>query len=131
MFWELSIVELSHKNRNLHNLRDDNNFFSEPHEVDLQWNLQISDYSFVGAPPGCHSRQAAPMLKSISLTDHCLPSTIQTIHVPLLVKAVGFTVEEISTRNNKVYTLLWNRNVRDQFQFVGLGGLDHDQDQKI
>jgi glucosylceramidase len=28
------------------------------------------------------------------------------IHVPLLVKAVGFTIEEFSIRNNKVYTLL-------------------------
>jgi hypothetical protein len=35
-----------------------------------------------------------------------LPSTIQTIHVPLLAKAVGFTIEEFSTRNNKVSILL-------------------------
>jgi hypothetical protein len=28
-------------------------------------------------------------------------TTIQTIQVPLLVKAVGFTIEEFSTRNKK------------------------------
>jgi hypothetical protein len=46
------------------------------------------------------------MLKSISIIDHCLASTIQTIHVPLLEKAVGFTIEEFSRRNIKVYTLI-------------------------
>jgi hypothetical protein len=40
------------------------------------------------------------------LIDHCLPSTIETIHVSLLAKAVRFTIEEFSTRNKKVYTLL-------------------------
>jgi hypothetical protein len=46
------------------------------------------------------------MLKSLFLIDHCLLSAIQTIHVPLLAKAAGFTIEEFSTRNKKVYTLL-------------------------
>jgi hypothetical protein len=32
-------------------------------------------------------------------------TTIQTIQVPLPAKAVGFTIEEFSTRNKKVYTL--------------------------
>jgi hypothetical protein len=27
-------------------------------------------------------------------------------HVPLLAKAIGFTTEEFSTRNKKLYTLL-------------------------
>jgi hypothetical protein len=40
------------------------------------------------------------------LIDHCLSSTIQTIHVPILAKAVGFTIEEFSIKNKKVYTLL-------------------------
>jgi hypothetical protein len=43
--------------------------------------------------------------KSLSKIDRFLPSTIQTIHVPLLAKAVAFTIEEFSTRNNKVDTL--------------------------
>jgi hypothetical protein len=35
---------------------------------------------------------------------HCLLSTIQTIHVSLLAKAVGFTIEEFSTKR-KEFTL--------------------------
>jgi len=90
-----TVVELSHKNRTLHNIRDADHFFSEAHEVDLQWNLQIS-----------HSRLVASMLKSLFLIDYCLPSTIQTIHGSLLAKAVRFTIEEFATRNKKVYTIV-------------------------
>jgi hypothetical protein len=52
-----------------------------------------------------HSRLAASMLKSLFLFAHCLSSTIQTIQVLLLAKAVGFTIAEFSTRNKKKFTL--------------------------
>jgi hypothetical protein len=54
-----------------------------------------------------NQRLVASILKSLSLIDHCLPSTIQTTHVSLLAKALGFIKKEFSTRNNKVCTLLW------------------------
>jgi hypothetical protein len=57
-------------------------------------------------PSGTPLRLAASMLNSLPLIKHCLPFTIQTVHVPLILKAVGFKMEEFSTRNNKVYTLL-------------------------
>jgi hypothetical protein len=44
------------------------------------------------------------MFKCISLIDHSLPSTIQTVHVSLLAKIIEFTIEEFSIGNHKVYT---------------------------
>ena len=45
-----------------------------------------------------NQRLVASILKSLSLIDHCIPSTIQTTHVSLFPKAVGFIIEEFSTR---------------------------------
>ncbi len=99
LYWGLlnnvlrTIVELSHKNRTLHNIRDADHFvfrraWSGPSVKPSNQQLVLRRRS---------SQLAASTLKSPSLIDHCFRSTIQTIHVPLLPKAVGFTIEEFLT----------------------------------
>jgi hypothetical protein len=100
LYWGLlnnvlgTIVELSQKNRKLHNTPNDVGRIS----------TAVSHRAMNG-----RSQLAASILKSVSLIDHCLPSTIQTTHVQILVKAVGFTVEEISTNGSSIWlSILWN-----------------------
>ncbi len=98
-----TIVEFSQRNRKLHNIYHEDHFYfraawSEP-SMDPS-NLRLVVHRR-------HWRLAASMLKSPSLMYQCLPSTILTIHVSLLPKVVRFTIEEFSTRNNKVYILSW------------------------